>query len=295
MARIRHSVTSEAMAIPPLVTAEWLLDRLGQQGLVLVDCRWALGAPGAGERAWEEGHIAGAHFLDVEQDLSGPPAADGRGGRHPLPTAEAFGAAAASAGIGSDSLVVAYDEAGEGGAARLWWLLRHFGHEDAAVLDGALHGWRAAGLPLDDLPPRPWPSGDAFVPHERSDDVLDADDLTKRLAKGSVALLDARAARRYRGEVEPIDPVPGHIPGARNVPFAALAPYGRFLPAAELRARLSDPAQDGRELVAYCGSGVTAATLALAAEVAGLGDAVRLYPGSWSDWCARGLPVASDR
>ncbi|HEY2636207.1 MAG TPA: rhodanese-like domain-containing protein, partial [Solirubrobacteraceae bacterium] len=128
------------MAIPPLVTPDWLLDRLGQQGMVVVDCRWALGAPGAGRRAWEEAHIPGAHFLDVDEDLSGPPAADRLGGRHPLPSADAFAAAAASAGIGADSLVVAYDEAGEGGAARLWWLLRHFGHEDAAVLDGALHG-----------------------------------------------------------------------------------------------------------------------------------------------------------
>jgi thiosulfate/3-mercaptopyruvate sulfurtransferase len=256
----------------------------------VVDCRWALGSPGAGERAWEEAHIPGAHFLDVEHDLSAPPAPDGRGGRHPLPDPEAFAAAAASAGIGGDSIVVAYDEAGEGGAARLWWLLRHFGHEDAAVLDGALNGWRAAGLPVDDLPPRPWPSGDPFVPRERSDDVLGPDDLTKRLKKGSVALVDARAAPRYRGEVEPIDPVAGHIPGARNVPFASLAPHGHFLPASELRARL-DPG-DGRELVSYCGSGVTAATLALAAEVAGL-DGVRLYSGSWSDWCARRLPVAS--
>lgn len=278
------------MAIPPLVTADWLLDRLAWRGLVVVDCRWALGSPGAGRKAWEESHIPGAHFLDVEEDLSGPPGS-GTGGRHPLPSAEAFAAAAESAGIGADSTVVAYDEAGEGGAARLWWLLRHFGHDEAAVLDGGMHGWREAGLPLDDFPPRPWSSGDSLVPRERSDDVASAEEVAGRLEDQTLALVDARAAPRYRGEVEPIDPVAGHIPGAANVPFAALAPDGRYLDAGELRARL-DPGE-GRELVAYCGSGVSAATLVLAAEVAGL-DA-RLYSGSWSDWCAHGLPVASGR
>jgi thiosulfate/3-mercaptopyruvate sulfurtransferase len=276
------------MATPPLVTADWLLDRLGQQGLVVVDCRWALGSPGAGRKAWEDEHVPGAHFLDVEEDLSGPPGS-GIGGRHPLPAGDAFARAAASAGIGAGSTVVAYDEAGEGGAARLWWLLRHFGHDDVAVLDGGMHGWRAVDGPVDDLPPRAWPSGDPFVPRERDDDVVSAEELSGRLGDESLALVDARAAPRYRGEVEPIDPVAGHIPGASNVPFASLAPDGRYLDPAGLRARL-DPGE-GRELVAYCGSGITAATLVLAAEVAGL--QARLYPGSWSDWCTRGLPVAS--
>ena len=275
------------MAFGPLLSPEWLLDGVGQRDLVVVDCRWALGSPGAGRRAWEEAHIPGAHFLDVDEDLSGPPGE----GRHPLPAADDFAAAAANAGIGSDSAVVAYDEGGEGGAARLWWLLRHFGHDEAAVLDGGLRAWIAAGGPLDDLPPRPWSSGERFEPRERADDVAGAAEIAERLERGdeSIALVDARAPARYRGEVEPIDPVAGHIPGARNEPFTSLAPEGRYLDAEELRARL-DPG-DGRELVAYCGSGITAATLVLAAEVAGLG--ARLYPGSWSDWCSRGLPVAS--
>jgi thiosulfate/3-mercaptopyruvate sulfurtransferase len=280
------------MAIGPLVTEDWLLDRLGQRELVVVDCRWALGAPGVGRRAWEEGHIPGAHFLDVDEDLSAPPGrgsgSGSTGGRHPLPAPDDFAAAVAGAGIGADSAVVAYDEAGEGGAARLWWLLRHFGHEDAAVLDGGLRGWRAAQGPLDDLPPRPWSSGDPFVPRNRNGDVADAEEIAARLEDGTLVLVDARARRRFRGEVEPIDPVAGHVPGARSVPFASLAPEGRFLPLAELRARL-DPG-DGRELVAYCGSGITASSLVLAAAAAGL--SARLYPGSWSDWCARELPVA---
>jgi thiosulfate/3-mercaptopyruvate sulfurtransferase len=272
------------MAFGPLVSVDWLLDALAQRDLVVVDCRWALGSPGAGRRAWEEGHIPGAHFLDVEEDLSAPPGE----GRHPLPVAEDFAAAASQAGIGASSAVVAYDESGEGGAARLWWLLRHFGHDEAAVLDGGMRAWIAAGGPLDDVPPRPWSSGDRFEPRERDDDTLDADQLAKRLDQGTIALVDARAAPRFRGEVEPIDPVAGHIPSARNVPFASVVPDGRYPAAAELRAQL-DPGP-GRELVAYCGSGVTAASLVLAATVAGI-DA-RLYPGSWSDWCTRGLPVA---
>jgi thiosulfate/3-mercaptopyruvate sulfurtransferase len=272
------------MAFGPLVSQDWLLDSLGHRDLVVVDCRWALGSPGAGRRAWEEAHIPSAHFLDVDEDLSARPGE----GRHPLPDAGAFAAAAASAGIGASSAVVAYDEAGEGGAARLWWLLRHFGHDQAAVLDGGLRGWRAAGGPLDDLPPRPWPTGEPFEPFERADDVVAPGELAERLGDDGLALVDARAPARFRGEIEPIDPVAGHIPGARNVPFAELAPEGRYLDPEELRARLDDGG--GRELVAYCGSGISAATLVLAAEAAGL--PARLYPGSWSDWCARGLPVA---
>jgi thiosulfate/3-mercaptopyruvate sulfurtransferase len=285
MALIGDSVTSTRMA---LVSAEWLLDRLGRRDLVVVDCRWSLGSPGLGRRAWEEAHIPGAHFLDVERDLSAPPGGSD-GGRHPLPSAESFAAAAAAAGIGARSTVVAYDEAGEGGAARLWWLMRHFGHDDVRVLDGGLRGWRAAGGPLDDVPPRPWPAGEPFEPRERGDDVALADEIAARLEDDGLVLADARAAPRFRGELEPIDPVAGHIPGARNVPFGDLAPEGRYLPREELRERL-DPGP-GRELVAYCGSGISAATVVLAAETAGI--EARLYPGSWSEWCARSLPVAT--
>jgi thiosulfate/3-mercaptopyruvate sulfurtransferase len=271
------------MPFGPLVSVDWLVDNLGHRDLVVVDCRWALGARDAGRRAWEEEHIPGAHFLDVDDDLSAPPGE----GRHPLPAAEDFAAAAAGAGIAADSIVVAYDESGEGGAARLWWLLRHFGHPYAAVLDGGMRAWLAAGGPADAVPPRPWSNGTPFEPRGRDDDVVDANELAARRDDDTLALVDARAAARFRGEVEPVDPVAGHIPGARSVPFAWLAPEGRYPAPDELRARL-DPGP-GRELVAYCGSGVSAATLVLAAELAGL-DA-RLYPGSWSDWCGRGLPV----
>jgi thiosulfate/3-mercaptopyruvate sulfurtransferase len=266
----------------PLVSTAWLRARLDEPRVRIVDCRWKLGDPGAGEPMWREGHIPGAAFLDLDRDLASPP---GEGGRHPLPSAATFEAAARRAGIARDSLVVAYDEGGEAGAARLWWLLRHFGHDDVTVLDGGLRAWREEGGELrageEEITP-----GD-FTAAPLSDDTVTAEEL----ATAGRLLLDARAPERYRGEVEPIDPIAGHIPGAVNVPFAELAPRGRFLPPDELRARLEGAGMTPvRDAVAYCGSGVTAAVIVLAAEVGGIGP-VRLYPGSWSEWSGRGLPA----
>jgi thiosulfate/3-mercaptopyruvate sulfurtransferase len=280
MARMRaayaHSVAG------PLVTVAWLRERLGDPGLAIVDCRWKLGSPGAGEPLWREGHIPGAAFLDLDRDMAAPP---GDGGRHPLPAAADFEAAARRAGISSDSVVVAYDEAGEGGAARLWWLLRHFGHTDATVLDGGLRAWREEGGELRAGEEEIDPGNFRARPPAR--DTASAEEL----AGSTPVLLDARAPERYRGEVEPIDPVAGRIPGARNLPFAELAPDGRFLTPAELRERFEAAGvRSGDDVVAYCGSGVTSAILVLAAEVAGIGP-IRLYPGSWSEWSGRGLPV----
>jgi len=223
-----------------------------------VDCRWELGNPRHGRELYLAGHIPGAAFLDVERDLSAPP---GPGGRHPLPSADAFAAAAGRAGIGPDVFVVAYGSLG--GAERLWWLLRHFGHDGCAVLE--LDAWQG---PLrageEELEP------ETFVPRPRSGDAIEAEELERRL--GEVVLLDARVPPRYRGEVEPIDPVAGHIPGARN------APWNEPLP----------PLPEG-ELVAYCGSGVTACVTIF--RLAQAGRDARLYPGSWSEWSARGLPA----
>jgi thiosulfate/3-mercaptopyruvate sulfurtransferase len=273
-------------AFGPLVETAWLRAHLGQPGLAVIDCRYVLGRPGAGRPLWLEGHIPGAAFLDVDRDLAGEP---GERGRHPLPTPADFEAAARRAGISRTSRVVAYDEAGEGGAARLWWLLRHFGHDDVAVLNGGLAAWREEGGPLEagadevNAEKSGAPQAgteDPFIAEPRADDAADAGELGATRTR----LLDARSPERYRGEVEPIDAVAGHIPGAVNVPFAELAPGGRFPPAAELRERLgSEP------FVAYCGSGITACTLLLAGEIAGVEG--RLYPGSWSEWSRRGLPV----
>jgi thiosulfate/3-mercaptopyruvate sulfurtransferase len=273
-----RSLSPVAARFGPLVETDWLRADLEDPGLVVADCRYVLGQPGAGHPLYLEGHIPGAAFLDVDRDLAGEP---GERGRHPLPEAADFEAAARRAGIESTGRVVAYDEAGEGGAARLWWLLRHFGHDQAAVLNGGLAAWREAGGPLE--------AGEAgaaakhpFTAQQREDDTVSADELSAAAAGGEprTRLLDARAPERYRGDTEPIDPVAGHIPGAVNVFFAEIAPKGRFLPDAELRERLGD-----EPFVAYCGSGITACTLVLAGELAGVEG--RLYPGSWSEWCRR--------
>jgi thiosulfate/3-mercaptopyruvate sulfurtransferase len=267
-----------------LVSTAWLRARLGRPGVRVVDCRYRLGEPGAGERLWREAHIPGAAFLDLDSDLA---AAPGARGRHPLPSAEQFEAAARRAGIGPGARVIAYDEAGEGGAARLWWLLRHFGHEEVSVLDCGLRGWRQEGGPLragdEDIAPG------MFSARAGQADSIDAGELAH--GAGSRVLLDARVPERYRGELEPVDAVAGHIPGAVNLPFPELVPGGCFPSAEELRRRFEAVgAVSGREAVAYCGSGVTACVLVLAAEVAGI-EPVRLYPGSWSEWSGLGLPV----
>jgi thiosulfate/3-mercaptopyruvate sulfurtransferase len=274
----------------PLVDVGWLRARAGEPDVVVVDCRWKLGDPDAGERLYADGHIPGASFLDVDRDLAAP-AGDGTSGRHPLPEARAFERAARRAGISDGTAVVACDEAGEGGAARLWWLLRHFGHDRVAILDGGVAAWRAAGAPLE--PGRAeQPLGD-FHARPRENDVAALDEVRERALAGdaSLVLVDARAAERYRGDTEPIDPVAGHIPGAGNVPFGSLLDdRGGFRSRDELQERLTAAGiTPGADAVAYCGSGVSAAVLIAAAEAAGI-DGVRLYPGSWSEWCRQGLP-----
>jgi thiosulfate/3-mercaptopyruvate sulfurtransferase len=239
-----------------------------------VDCRWELGRPERGRELYVEGHVPGASFLDVERELSAPPGG-AEGGRHPLPGEGDFAAAAGRAGIGEGVFVVAYDQGMNGGAARLWWLLRHFGHDDVAVLDGGIGVWRG---PLrsgeEDVEPR------EFRPRPRGDDTISAEDLAARLGSNGLVVLDARAPERFRGESEPIDPVAGHIPGARNLPYMDAVNVPDDLRATE------------DEVVVYCGSGVTACVDVLALERAGV--SAKLYPGSWSEWSARGLPVERD-
>ena len=237
-----------------------------------VDCRWELGNADRGRQIYREGHIPGASFLDVERELSAQPGSPPvRGGRHPLPSEGKFAEAVSRAGVGPGVFVVAYDQGMTGGAARLWWLLRHFGHDDVAVLDGGIVSW--AG---------PLRSGEEeiehsrFVPRARSDDTIDADELERRLEDDRLVVVDARARERYRGEREPIDSVAGHIPGARNMPYGERPDVGPLL--------------DADELVVYCGSGITAAVTLLDLHRAGRTDA-KLYPGSWSEWSARGLAV----
>jgi thiosulfate/3-mercaptopyruvate sulfurtransferase len=231
-----------------------------------VDCRWELGRPGRGRELYLEGHVPGASFLDVDSDLSDLSVRDA--GRHPLPSAEWFASAAGRAGIGPETFVVAYGSGG--GPERLWWLLRHFGHDACAVLEGGLAAWRG---PL--RPGEAEVAAQAFVPRERRDDTTSAEELASRLGDSELVLVDVRMPSRWRGEPNPIDDVPGRIPGALNAPWNEPLPQ---LP-------------DG-DLVAYCGSGITACVVLHRLHVAGREG--RLYPGSWSDWSARGLPLERD-
>jgi thiosulfate/3-mercaptopyruvate sulfurtransferase len=252
---------------------------------VVLDCRWDL-AGGADWDGYGRGHLPGAVFVDLDRELSAPP---GAGGRHPLPAAADFQAVMRRAGVRGDRPVVAYDQGEPGGAARAWWLLGWFGHPDVRVLDGGLPAWVAAGLPLTGEVPAPDPGDFEARPGHRP--LLDAAGAARVAADG--LLLDARAAPRYQGLQEPVDPVAGHVPGARNLPVAEVLGDTGMAPAAGLRrAFAAAGARDGVAIGAYCGSGVVAAHLVLALEVVGFPAA--LYAGSWSDWVGdRSRPVAT--
>jgi thiosulfate/3-mercaptopyruvate sulfurtransferase len=261
------------------VSVDWLPEELKRaDNLRVVDVRWKLGDPGAGERAYRAGHIPGAVFADIDRDLAAPP---GDRGRHPLPVASDFEALMGRLGIGDATRVVAYDDQGGAYAARLWFLLRYFGHETGAVLDGGLPAWVAAGHRLETAVPEP-PRAE-FHAVARPEMLLPREEVLPAIGNG-VLLLDARAPERYRGETEPVDPRPGHIPGAINAPFAGNLSDGKFLPAEALAERYRKlGVNEGRTTAAYCGSGVTATHDLLALELAGISD-VLLYPGSWSEW-----------
>jgi thiosulfate/3-mercaptopyruvate sulfurtransferase len=260
----------------PLISIGELADRLDE--VVLFDLRWSLTDPGRGNAAYATGHIPGAVFVDLETDLSGP---DGDG-RHPLPTAEGFTRLLGNLGAGPNDEIVVYDDVGGSVAARMWWMLRSIGHEGSRLLDGGLGAWLDAGLPVTDdesrRPSKNYPAAAGFT------GVVTADELTDR------QLIDARAPERYRGEIEPVDPKSGHIPGAVNMPAAGnLGPDGRFLGLEDLIERYRATPEDS---IVSCGSGVTACQVALALMVAGhpMPD---LYVGSFSDWSRRDLPVAT--
>lgn len=271
-------------ALPLLVTPDELHALLsGAAQPLVLDCGFDLSDAAAGERAWQQAHVPGALYAHLDRDLAGPKT--GRNGRHPLPAREALAATLAGWGIGPQRRVVTYDRQGAPYAARAWWLLRWMGVAEVAVLDGGWQAWVAAGLPQDTgaaLPmaatPTAWPA--PALPTVNAAELL--------AGLGRVALIDARAGERFRGEKEPLDPVAGHIPGAINRPFAGnLGADGFFAPPHELRgafkALLGN--RPAGEVVHQCGSGVTACHNLLAMEVAGLPGS-KLYPGSWSEWCA---------
>ena len=273
------------MPFNTLIDADSLRGLLGQPQLAVIDCRFDLMNPAAGHEAYVKGHIPGAHYADLNRDLSSPVTA--HTGRHPLPPPDVFAARLGELGVGDDTQVVAYDDANSSMAARLWWMLRWLGHEAVAVLDGGFKAWVAAGGAVE--------SGEAaarttraarFTPRVDLRAVLSTADLERALQAGTHLLVDARAAERFAGLVEPIDPVAGHVPGAVNHPFTAnLGADGRFLPAAELERRWRErlAGKNPQAVIAMCGSGVTACHHLLSLETAGIPGG-RLYAGSWSEW-----------
>ncbi|MFJ6015990.1 sulfurtransferase [Streptomyces sp. NPDC092952] len=268
----------------PIISASAYADEsAGPRPPVLLDVRWQLGGP-HGRPDYEAGHIPGAVFVDLDAELAGPA---GRGGRHPLPDPEEFGAVMRRAGVSGDTPVVVYDGGQGWAAARAWWLLRWTGHEDVRVLDGGLAAW-----PGELQKETPAPAEGDFRPVPGALPLLDADGAAALARSG--LLLDARAAERYRGDVEPIDRVGGHIPGAVSAPTSEnTGADGRFLAPGELAARFSSLGADrAAEIGVYCGSGVSGAHEVLALAVAGLPAA--LYAGSWSEWSGdESRPVAT--
>ncbi|TWP34050.1 sulfurtransferase [Leekyejoonella antrihumi] len=264
----------------PLVTPQALHALLQDPSTAptVLDVRWQLGRPSL-RPAYEEGHLPDAAWVEFEKALTGWP---GEGGRHPLPAKAVFAAAMQAAGVRNDRPVVVYDEANSLGASRLWWLLRYFGKDDVQVLDGGFAAWLRAGLPLESEGTSPRP-GD-FTAAARPEMLLDADGAARYA--DTELLLDARPAERYAGRNEIIDPVAGHIPGAKPSPaLVNVQEDGRFLPADELAARFGEQGiTTGTVVGTYCGSGVQAAHLALAFEVAGLHPQTAVYVGSWSQW-----------
>ena len=275
----------------PLISAQELLALVerGAPDLRIVDVRWYLGRPGDGVQAYATGHLPGAIHLDLDDDLSD---LEGYGapGRHPLPAPDVFEAEVAAAGIGDGDLVVAYDDVGGWVAARLWWMLDVLGHERVAVLDGGIGAWTAAGGELS-TEVRTLPPAELHLA-DRWDRVIGRGELRSRL--GEVVLLDARGVPRYRGEAEPVDPVAGHIPTARNAPVEGNLVDGRFRPPDELAARFHELGADGSDgpVVTSCGSGTSALHNAIAMRLAGLPDPI-LYVGSYSDWSRSGEPVVT--
>jgi thiosulfate/3-mercaptopyruvate sulfurtransferase len=283
----RHAVPAGASGEPAryttLIDTTELARHGGDPAFVVVDVRHDLAQPGYGENAYAQAHVPGAVFAHIDRDLSAP--ATGRNGRHPLPTPEAAAAVFGRLGIDTTKQVVAYDQGSGVYAARLWWMLRWLGHDNVAVLDGGFAKWSREGRPVESEARAAKPA--TFLP-ARVRPTVNATGVAASLPRHDLVLLDARAAERYRGDVEPLDPVAGHIPGALNRPHSRnVAADGTFRSATELLGEF-EAMLHGRspgDVVHYCGSGVSACHNILAMTIAGY-PLTRLYPGSWSEWCA---------
>jgi thiosulfate/3-mercaptopyruvate sulfurtransferase len=283
-----------------LVSTAWLANHLDDPNVRIVDARWYLLEPGKGEKDYAGAHIPNAIYLSVDNHLAAPPLSDAKTGRHPLPSPEAFAATMRRAGIsngdtGAQTHVVAYDDAGGANSARLWWLLRYFGHENVSLLDGGLIQWLAEGRLVSNKVPT-FPGGDFHARPNRGM-VITKEEMIELTRDPRALILDSRAPERYRGDTEPIDPRAGHIPGAKNatLPGNRRSPDDfRFRNPSELQAHYDALGANGAdEIVAYCGSGINAAATIFALQLAGYAEA-RLYPGSFSEWSRdAALPVIS--
>lgn len=272
------------MTVPQLISTDWLAARVNDSSIRIVDARWYLfDKDKTGRDEYSRRHIPGAIFLDVDADLSSP---RGQGpGRHPLPRADAFAETMARAGISAGIYVIAYDDRGGATAARLWWLLRYFGHDQVSLLDGGIAQWIAENRTLQtEVPVFPRAT---FVPHPRPEMVVDRQVINAMRNDPRALILDVRVPERYAGTIEPIDPRAGHIPGATNAPIGGNlrdANDPRLLDPAALRARFESlGAGKAERIVSYCGSGVNACQNVFALTLAGFDNAL-LYEGSWSDW-----------
>jgi thiosulfate/3-mercaptopyruvate sulfurtransferase len=270
----------------PLISVNELQSILGDNDTRIVDCRWYLGEPHRGTLEYQGGHILGAVYASLDDDLSG----DSGAGRHPLPTPDRFRAVLARLGITRSTRVIVYDDRGGAIAARLWWMLTNQGHEMTSVLDGGIQAWIADGLPLSTTAERP-PASAGFSAHPWTG-TADRDAVAKQ--PDHTILVDARSYERYVGAEEPIDPKPGHIPGAISLPQADnLTEELAFLSPDVLRSRfLRAGIGEASDVIVHCGSGVTACHNILAMEIAGIRRPL-LYVGSWSDWSSQNLPVAT--
>ena len=292
--RLINSTETPTQKAQLLIQVDELAAEVNHPNLVVIDCRFDLMNPAAGRQAWRTSHIPGAHYADLDRDLAAPKTAGS--GRHPLPDAQQFAALLGSWGVEPHTHVVAYDASGGAVAARLWWLLRWVGHKHVSLLDGGYQAWQALKLPESSEQPvlgrGSYPVQPGHMP------VVQTPDVEQGLAEGTLVLLDARDADRFEGRAEPIDPLAGHIPGARNRPFRInLDAMGRFRGPADLQESFRELLNDeDRQLASMCGSGVTACQNLFAMEIAGVDftatDAPALYVGSWSEWiCSAERPV----
>lgn len=279
---------------PLLISPDWLRNHLNSPNIAIVDCRFSLMQPELGQQQYRTEHIPGAYYFDLNQDLSSR--VGKHGGRHPLPNLNILAAKLTAIGVRSTpakerTLVIAYDDSRLAFASRLWWLLRYMGHDQVALLNGGFSAWKAAGYPVEQEIPPTKPG--LFIANPRWDWVVDIGTVKARKDRPEVVLVDSREAERYRGEREPIDPIAGHIPGAVSYPWQDVTQADGTVRSIDQQQQRWKDIKPAKEVIVYCGSGVTACVNLLSLELAGISTG-KLYAGSWSDWCSYELKE-SDR